>query len=259
MSGELCALWFGLVSLATVCLVRLLPSLAPSSAVEGAIPSRPFLSDPSPLNFEVSAASPGGAMPHSSGLPSDGSTLRLHPLQGECVPRTFFSVQEIPRDLPWPFVARWKTFRRIAMRSRVFIGFEAILVAYDGSPQSQHALQIAFSLAKMASSKVLIFSVVRIPKPAPRAELNAVLDEGREEYERSFAAIREQAKENEIELETEVAVGNPADQIIHRAETFQASLIVMGRRDKSAVQHWIGGSSSQRVLRYTRCPVMLVR
>jgi nucleotide-binding universal stress UspA family protein len=149
--------------------------------------------------------------------------------------------------------------RRIAMRSRVFVGFEAILVAYDGSPQSQHALQIAFSLAKMASTKVLVFSVVQVPKPAPRAELNAVLDNGREGYERGFAAIREQAKETEIEVETEIAVGNPADQIIHRAETFQASLIVMGRRDKSAVQHWMGRSSSQRVLRYTRCPVMLVR
>lgn len=145
------------------------------------------------------------------------------------------------------------------MGSRVFIGFNAILVAFDGSPQSQHGLQIAFSLAKLAAAKVLVFSVVQVPKPAPRAELNAVLDEGREGYERSFVAIREQAKENEIELETEIAVGNPANQIIHRAETFQASLIVMGRREKSAVQHWICGSSSERVLRYVRCPVMLVR
>lgn len=145
------------------------------------------------------------------------------------------------------------------MESRVFVGFEAILVAFDGSPQSQHALQIAFSLAKMASSKMLVLSVVQVPKPAPRAELNAVLDDGREGYERSFVAIREQAKENEIELQTEIAVGNPASQIIHWAETFQASLIVMGRREKSAVQHWIRSSSSERVLRYARCPVMLVR
>jgi nucleotide-binding universal stress UspA family protein len=144
------------------------------------------------------------------------------------------------------------------MGSRAFIGFETILVAYDGSPQSQHALQIALTLAKMASSKVLVFSVVRIPLPAQRAELNAVLDDGREGYERSFVAIREQAKESDIELETEIAVGKPADQIIHRAETFQASLIVMGRREKSAVQHWIRGSSAERVLRYSSCPVMLV-
>lgn len=57
MSGELCALWFGLVSVATVCLVR----VCLSPAAEGAIPWWPFLSNPSPLNLEVSAASPGGA------------------------------------------------------------------------------------------------------------------------------------------------------------------------------------------------------
>lgn len=145
------------------------------------------------------------------------------------------------------------------MGSGMFVGFETILVAYDGSPQSQHALQVALALAKMASSKVLVFSVVQVPKPAPRAELNAVLDDGREGFERSFVAIREQAKESEIELETEVAVGKPADQIICRAETSEASLIVMGRRERPVMQHWIRGSSSERVLRYARCPVMLVR
>jgi nucleotide-binding universal stress UspA family protein len=145
------------------------------------------------------------------------------------------------------------------MGTGAFLGFETILAAYDGSPQSEHALQIALSLAKTTSSKVLVFSVVQVPKPAPRAELNAILDEGREDYERSFAAIRRQAQENAIELETEIAVGNPANQIIHRAETYQASLIVMGRREGSAVHHWIFGSKSERVLRYVRCPVMLVR
>jgi hypothetical protein len=57
MSGELCALSFGLVSLATVCLVRVRLSLA----AEGAIPLWPFFSDLSPSNVEGSTASPGGA------------------------------------------------------------------------------------------------------------------------------------------------------------------------------------------------------
>lgn len=142
--------------------------------------------------------------------------------------------------------------------SGVFVGFETILVAYDASSQAEHALQVALSLARPAASKILVFSVVCIPKPAPRAELYAVLDDGREHYERSFVAIREQAKQNEVELETEIAVGSPADQIIHRAEMLQASLIVMGKRRKSAIDCWIPGSNSGRVLRYTHCPVMLV-
>jgi nucleotide-binding universal stress UspA family protein len=65
-------------------------------------------------------------------------------------------------------------------------------------------------------------------------------------------------KKEDIELETDVAVGNPADQIIHRAEEVQASLIVMGRRGRSAIQRWVLGSNSERVLRYAHCPVMVV-
>jgi hypothetical protein len=61
MSGELCALWIGLVSLATACAVRLCLPLAGFAAVEGATPSWFFLSDDSPLNFEVLAASRHGA------------------------------------------------------------------------------------------------------------------------------------------------------------------------------------------------------
>lgn len=250
MSGELCALWIGLVSLATACAVRLRLLLVGFSAVEGATPSRAFLPDDSPLNFEILAASRHGA--HATLLQLD---LRWEypptpaTAGGVRAPQILLPTQNLLRDRPSPDDPSWRTFRRI----------ETILVAYDGSPQSQHALQIALSLAKMASSKVLVFSVVQVPKPALRAELNAVLDDGREGYERSFVAIREQAKESEIELDTEIAVGRPADQIIYRAETFQASLIVMGRRKKPAVEHWIRGSSSERVLRYARCPVMLVR
>jgi nucleotide-binding universal stress UspA family protein len=144
------------------------------------------------------------------------------------------------------------------MGSRVFIGFQTILVAYDSSPQSEHALNIAFSLATTTHSKLVVFAVVRPPEPALRAELNATLDAAHEHYEQSFASIRERAKKEDIEIETDVAVGNPADQIIHRAEEVQASLIVMGRRGRSAIQRWVLGSNSERVLRYAHCPVMVV-
>lgn len=59
MSGALCALWIGLVSIATACLVKSCPSLAPFLRAEGATPSWLFLSDHSLLNFEGSAASQG--------------------------------------------------------------------------------------------------------------------------------------------------------------------------------------------------------
>ena len=114
-------------------------------------------------------------------------------------------------------------------------------------------------MAEDRKAKVCILSVIVPPEPAAsRAELNAVLDDMRERYGRSFASIRERAGQKGIELETEIAVGHPAEQIIHRAETLQASLIVMGKRSHTILHRWMLGSNTERVLKYAHCPVMIV-
>jgi nucleotide-binding universal stress UspA family protein len=104
----------------------------------------------------------------------------------------------------------------------------------------------------------VVLAVIRPPEPAESAELNAVLEEARERYERNFASMHERAKEAGVALETEVAVGHPAEQIIHKAETAQASLIVMGRRSHTVFHRWMLGSNSERVVRSAYCPVMVV-
>ena len=145
------------------------------------------------------------------------------------------------------------------MGSSVFLGFQRILVAYDASSHSEHAVEVAFSLAESMKAKVYILAVIVPPEPAAsRAELNAVLDDTRERYEHSFAQVRERAGQKHIDLETEIVVGHPAEQIIHQADTIQASLIVMGRRSHSVFHRWMLSSTSERVLKYAHCPVMVV-
>lgn len=135
--------------------------------------------------------------------------------------------------------------------------FETILVAYDGSPQSQRATDLAFSMAQAMGSRLLIFAVIRPPEPAARAELNAILDDARDHYEQSFALLRERATKAGVALQTEIEVGHPAEHIVDRAEEMDAALIVIGRRGISRFKHWMLGSISERVLRYAHCPVMV--
>ena len=144
------------------------------------------------------------------------------------------------------------------MGSPVFVGFQKILVAYDASPHSEHAVSVALSIAGDMKAKLFVLAVVHPPELAESAEVNAVLEVARERYERSFFPIREQAKQREIELETDIVVGHPAEQIIHRAETIQASLIVMGKRSHTILHRWMLGSNTERVLKYAHCPVMIV-
>jgi nucleotide-binding universal stress UspA family protein len=144
------------------------------------------------------------------------------------------------------------------MGSPVFVGFQRILVAFDASPHAEHALDVALSMAGDMKAKLIILAVIRPPELAESAEFNAVLDEERERYENSFTPIRERAKQMGIDLETDVVVGHPAEQILHRADTIQASLIVMGKRSHTILHRWMLGSNSERVLKYAHCPVMIV-
>jgi len=144
------------------------------------------------------------------------------------------------------------------MGSPVFVGIQRILVAYDGSPHAEHAMNVALSMAGDMKAKLFVVSVIRPPEPAESAEFHAVIDEGREKFEKSYIPIRELAKQKNIELETEIVVGHPAEQIIHMADKMQASVIVMGKRSHTILHRWMIGSNSERVLRYAHCPVMIV-
>ncbi len=136
--------------------------------------------------------------------------------------------------------------------------FRKILVGYDGSAQAEKAADVAISLAQCLDAKVLVFAVARPPEPATSVELEAVLDDAREHYEAGFKKVLERAGDG-VEIQTAIAVGHPAEQIVHKAEAEGIDLIILGRRGMSLFEKWLLGSVSERVLRYAHCPVMVVR
>jgi len=136
--------------------------------------------------------------------------------------------------------------------------FRKLLVGYDGSKESEKAVDVAFSLAECMDSSVLIFAVARPPEPSISVELEAVLDDAKEHFEESFEKIMKRARGHDIEVQTATAVGHPAEQIIHRAERDAIDLIILGRRGRSMISRMMLGSVSERTLRYAHCPVMVV-
>jgi len=137
--------------------------------------------------------------------------------------------------------------------------FRRILVGYDGSKHSEHAVSVALNLAHCCDAKLLVFAVARPPEPATRVEVEAMLDDAREHFEESFKNIQERAKEEDVEIETAIVVGHPTEQIIHRAETDNVDLVVLGHRGVSQFKLFKIGSTSDKVLRHAHCPVMIVR
>jgi nucleotide-binding universal stress UspA family protein len=145
------------------------------------------------------------------------------------------------------------------MKGRRRTPFKKILVGFDGSAQAQKAIDTALALAQTLDSKLLVFAVARPPEPATMVELDAMLDDAREHYEEKFKGIVQRANALGVELETDIAVGHPVEQIVHRAEIDHVDLIILGRRGVSRFERIIIGSTSEKVLRYANCPVMVVR
>ena len=136
--------------------------------------------------------------------------------------------------------------------------FRKVMVGYDGSKPSEKAVEVAFSLAQSMDCSVLIFAVARPPEPATMVELDAMLDDAREHFEEGFKRITKCAGDLGVAVETAIAVGHPIQQIIHRAEGDHVDLIILGRRGKSRFERMLVGSTAEKVLRYSHCPVMIV-
>jgi len=133
-----------------------------------------------------------------------------------------------------------------------------LLVGYDGSPHSEKAVDVAFSLAECVDATVPIFAVARPPEPSTAVELEAVLDRAKEHFEEGFRKILERARGRDLNVNTDMAVGHPAEQIIHRAEADGIDLIILGRRGRSMISRMVLGSVSERAARYAHCPVRVV-
>jgi nucleotide-binding universal stress UspA family protein len=145
------------------------------------------------------------------------------------------------------------------MEHRRHTRFQRILVGYDGSEQSEKAVDAAITIARCLDAYVLAMAVARPPEPPTSVELEAALDNAHEHFEAGLKKVVERGKEQGVTIETAFAVGHPGEQLIHRAEEEHFDLIIVGRRGTSLFQKMILGSVSERVLRYAHCPVMVVK
>jgi nucleotide-binding universal stress UspA family protein len=141
--------------------------------------------------------------------------------------------------------------------------FNKIIVGYDGSEPSRKALQTALELGNLDSSPVLAVAVVRQPEFSQLHQLlgevqDAIQQEVKGPLADAFRWARYQAGRADVRLTLLVRAGHPAHTLVQIAEEEGCGLIVLGRRGLTPVRRWLLGWVSERVLRYARCPVMVV-
>ena len=134
-----------------------------------------------------------------------------------------------------------------------------ILVGYDGSQPADRAFDLGLTLAAKFDAALHVLAVARPPELAEDVETEAIIDSAREEYERRFALLRANADKAGVEASFVVAVGHPAEQIVHYAETHHIDHILLGHRGKSFFARWLIGSVSKQVIHYAHCTTTIVR
>jgi nucleotide-binding universal stress UspA family protein len=147
--------------------------------------------------------------------------------------------------------------------------FGTILVATDGSDDSDAAVEAALDLAHDTSGRLLVLSVVpEAPgdtseagdgkgpdaEPPPRDEDEEVI-----EANDLTNDVVDHAVEWGLEATPLVWEGEPADAILAAAESEGADVIVIGSSGKSGVGRILLGSVSDDVIRRSTVPVMVVR
>ena len=134
-----------------------------------------------------------------------------------------------------------------------------IVIATDGSPEAEVAVEEGIALAEEVGAK-LTFVYVRsalplLGEPYYQRELSDQLRHGRT----ALDAALERAAERGVEAEAEILEGNVADAISTLAQRRAADLIVAGSRGHGALTSVLLGSVSRGLVERSAVPVMIVR
>jgi nucleotide-binding universal stress UspA family protein len=146
--------------------------------------------------------------------------------------------------------------------------YQHLLVASDGTPPSDRALDQAIALAKALGARLTLLHVLP-PLPVSLIGMGDMLDPAtveslslmaERESRRIVEAARTLAQNNGLEIQTEVLKHDlPHRAIVDTASRLGCDLIVMASHGRKGLSGLLLGSETQRVLLHASVPVLVVR
>lgn len=132
--------------------------------------------------------------------------------------------------------------------------FTKIVHPTDFSSASDAALDLALELAKEHGAEIVLLHVIDEPHLLQEEERAA---ERQKEAEGRLLDLRGRC--DGISCSCAVEIGPAAQTIVWFAWEHGADLIVMGTHGATGFKHTYIGSVAEKVIRHTRCPVLVVR
>ncbi|MBA4149318.1 MAG: universal stress protein [Verrucomicrobia bacterium] len=159
------------------------------------------------------------------------------------------------RAVSAPTAAKSKTVRKPALKT--------ILAPTDFSSESRKAIRYATALAKSLGGQIVLLHVI---EPTPYSgtlddiPLLFTSDELKKSAQRELKTLcKEESIAPELLKSTHVRSGPACPEIVDEAKAIGADLIVIATHGQNALTRVIFGSTTERVVRHAKCPVLVVR
>ena len=140
--------------------------------------------------------------------------------------------------------------------------FKKIAVAFDESPESERAFRSALELAKFASAKLCLITVIEafpsyigyVTAAAPEVT-RLLVDERRSFYEDLQKKAKLHAAEAGVSIRTELAEGSEVATIVSVVERVDPDLLVVGLHRHSSDLQIFGGTVHQLAV-HVKCSIL---
>lgn len=139
--------------------------------------------------------------------------------------------------------------------------FKKILLATDGSTHADRAALKAVELVKdLEQATVTLFHV------RSKVDRNSLIQSNfnvtsllREEAHKAIIKTELLFKREGVPFELAVEIGDPAEEIVSKAEREGYDLIIVGCRGLNKLKELVIGSVSNKVAHDAKCPVMIIK
>lgn len=148
--------------------------------------------------------------------------------------------------------------------------FQRILVPLDGSSRAEQALPLAMRIAHASGGTIILLTVVDSARevflqsrtPGPFLPFTT-LEQDLAAAHNYLDQVSQRYEPVECSLEKQVDLGNPAQQILARAEAVTVppvDLIVLFSRGRgyTGIKRWLLGSVAQKIARHSPVPVLIL-
>ena len=137
--------------------------------------------------------------------------------------------------------------------------YRKILIAVEHSPADRTILAHVSSLAKMTGAELLLVHVADGWAARNFDRLNLRESEEMKEDRAYLESLRAQLAGEGLRVTTELAKGDPSDELIRVAESANVDLIAMSTHGHRFLSDLLHGTTADRVRHLVKVPVLLLR